>query len=178
MSDTGHEVGVPRWRHHKNNISSPCQHLGNISNLQQICSQGFQDNMVDCSLPRQSRTNCTQPMSGLCQESCHDCPSSSGPYFSDAYGRWTWVGRSVEKTCWMQYWGQHVLVEKVWWCGVLSPIKRQGLSSSEVLESTPFTCWLFLYSIMFHPLIVCESHLYTGAPSMHDLCLMPCGECL
>lgn len=71
---------------------------------------------------------------------------------------------NTEATC---FGGKGVMMR-----GAVSPLP---FSSSEMLESPPFTCWLFVYS-MFHPLIVCESHLYAGAPSMHDLCLMPCGS--
>ncbi|KAL6483664.1 hypothetical protein MHYP_G00085360 [Metynnis hypsauchen] len=65
MSETGCEVGVPRRRHLKKIASSPCQYLGTVGCLLQICSQGLQDDMADGFLPRQSGTDCTQPISGL-----------------------------------------------------------------------------------------------------------------
>ena len=59
------EVGVPRRRKPKKTVSSPCQHLGAVGCLLQICSQGLQDDMADGSLPRQFGTDYKQPNSGL-----------------------------------------------------------------------------------------------------------------
>ena len=65
IREVGREVGVPRRRHPKKTVSSPCQHLGAVGCLLQICTQGMQDDMADGSLPRQSGTDYTQPISGL-----------------------------------------------------------------------------------------------------------------
>ena len=63
-----HITGVkdrPRSGRPKKAISSPCQHLGAVGCLLQICSQSLQDDMANSSLPRQYGTDCTQPISGL-----------------------------------------------------------------------------------------------------------------
>lgn len=65
MPDTGCEAGVPRRWRYKKTVSSPCQNLGTVGSLLQICRQGLQDNMADSSVPRQYRTECTQPICGL-----------------------------------------------------------------------------------------------------------------
>ena len=62
---TGDVKDRPRSGRPKNTVSSPCQHLGAVGCLLQICSQGLQDDMADGSLPRQSGTDYTQPISGL-----------------------------------------------------------------------------------------------------------------
>lgn len=64
-SETGWEVGVLRRWDHKKSISSPCQNLRTTGSLLQIWSQGLQNDIADGSLPKQSRPDCTQPVSAL-----------------------------------------------------------------------------------------------------------------
>ena len=60
---TGDVKDRPRSGRPKNTVSSPCQHLGALTAV--IFSEGLQDDMANGSLPRQSGTDYTQPISGL-----------------------------------------------------------------------------------------------------------------
>lgn len=67
LREMGCKVGVP-VRQHKKTVSSFCQHVGTKGSLLHVCSQGLQDDMADDSLPRQARSDCTQPGSGLIRQ--------------------------------------------------------------------------------------------------------------
>lgn len=82
--DRTHEVGQPQasvlqnqvtalfgvisstsWVANFKTLSTSCQHVETVASLLQIYSQSFQNNMPNGSLPRQSRTKCTQAIFGL-----------------------------------------------------------------------------------------------------------------